>query len=198
MEKKSALHRVFRYFIMKLKLLIICRFLGGKIIMRKRFRNLKLQQKILLSNTLLFVIPCLFLCMGLIYFVQKESNQQLNESRLVILRQIDEKRENSFDEIISYANYFTCSMWKRYEDLGTTPIRESLKEQFIEADPEVNEVIFESINCGCGTGSPKVPYANSVYNIINEAMEKVMYDADTPENAMNTAAEKIQEEIDNQ
>ena len=43
-----------------------------------------------------------------------------------------------------------------------------------------------------------MPYANSVYNIINEAMEKVMYDVETPKDAMDTAAEKIQEEINNQ
>ena len=87
-------------------------------------------------------------------------------------------------------------MWKRYEDLGTTPVRESLREQFVAEDPQTNEVIFESINCG--TGSPKVPYANSVYNIINEAMEKVMYDVESPQSALDTAAGKIQEEIDNQ
>lgn len=87
-------------------------------------------------------------------------------------------------------------MWTRYEDLGTTPIRESLKDKFIEQDPETNQVIYDSINCG--TGSPKVPYANSVYNIINEAMEKVMYDVESPKAAMDTAADKIQEEIDNQ
>lgn len=88
------------------------------------------------------------------------------------------------------------SMWARYEQLGTTPIRESLREQFIAEDPEINEVIFESINCG--TGSPKVPYANSVYNIINEAMEKIMYDVESPQDALDAAAAKIQEEADNQ
>ena len=76
------------------------------------------------------------------------------------------------DEVWKFIEYVSSaeSMWTRYEDLGTTPIRESLKEKFIEQDPETNQVIYDSINCG--TGSPKVPYANSVYNIINEAMEK--------------------------
>ena len=102
------------------------------------------------------------------------------------------------DEVWKFIEYVSSpeSMWTRYEDLGTTPIRESLKEKFIEQDPETNQVIYDSINCG--TGSPKVPYATSVYNIINEAMEKVMYDVETPKDAMDTAAEKIQEEINNQ
>lgn len=102
------------------------------------------------------------------------------------------------EEVWKFIEYVSSpeSMWTRYEDLGTTPIRESLKDKFIEQDPETNQVIYDSINCG--TGSPKVPYANSVYNIINEAMEKVMYDVESPKAAMDAAADKIQEEIDNQ
>lgn len=87
------------------------------------------------------------------------------------------------------------NMWTRYEDLGTAPLRKSLESKFVAEDPASNQVIYDSINCG--TGSPKVAYANSVYNIINEAMEKVMYGQASSEAAMNTAAKKIQEEIDN-
>ncbi len=87
-------------------------------------------------------------------------------------------------------------MWTRYEEIGATPLRESLKEDFIAQDPQKNSVIYESINCG--TGSPKVAYSNSVYNIVNSAMEEIMYDAKSPEDAMNDAAKKIQEEIDSQ
>ena len=60
------------------------------------------------------------------------------------------------DEVWKFIEYVSSaeSMWTRYEDLGTTPIRESLKEKFIEQDPETNQVIYDSINCG--TGSPKV------------------------------------------
>lgn len=88
------------------------------------------------------------------------------------------------------------NMWKRYEEFGATPVRESLRDRFIEANPEVNPVIFETV--ACGTGSPKVPYANSVYNIINQAMEEIMYDVSMPQKALDDAAAKIQEEIDNQ
>ena len=88
------------------------------------------------------------------------------------------------------------NMWKRYEEIGCAPLRESLKDKYIAENPEVNQVIYDSINCG--SGSPKVSYANSVYNIVNESMEKIMYGVDDPENALNTGAKKIKEEADNQ
>ncbi len=87
-------------------------------------------------------------------------------------------------------------MWRRYEELGVTPMRESLRERYVAENPENNGIIYESINCG--TGSPKVAYANSVYNAVNDAMERVMYGVEDPAAALDTAAAEIQKEIDNQ
>lgn len=102
------------------------------------------------------------------------------------------------EEVWKFIEYVSSaeSMWTRYEDLGSAVLRESLKEKYIAEDPEKHEAIYTSI--ACGTGSPKVAYANSVYNIIGQAMEQIMYDVAEPEKALNDAAEKIQEEIDNQ
>lgn len=102
------------------------------------------------------------------------------------------------DESWKFMEYISSKdeMWTRYEEIGATPLRESLKEDFIAQDPQKNGVIYESISCG--TGSPKVAYSNSVYNIVNSAMEEIMYDAKTPRDAMDDAAKKIQEEIENQ
>lgn len=97
-----------------------------------------------------------------------------------------------FIEYVSSAE----SMWTRYEDLGGAPLRNSLKEKYIAENPESNKVVLDSINTG--TGSPKVPYANSVYNITNEAIEKILFHVATPEEALAAAAQKLQEEIDNQ
>lgn len=74
----------------------------------KKFRNLKIHQKILFSNTILFVIPCLILSICLFYFMQRKGNIQLNESRLVILRQIDENLEDIFEDVVLFSNYFVC------------------------------------------------------------------------------------------
>lgn len=75
-------------------------------------------------------------------------------------------------------------------------MRESLKEKYVAENPESNQVIYDSIDCG--TGSPKVAYANSVYNAVNDAMERIMYDVEDPATSLNKAAEEIQKEIDNQ
>lgn len=102
------------------------------------------------------------------------------------------------EEVWKFIEYVSTpeNMWTRYEDLGNAVMRESLKDRYVAEDPETHEAIYTSISCG--TGSPKVAYANSVYNIIGQAMEQIMYDVSSPEDALNSAAEKIQEEIDNQ
>lgn len=101
------------------------------------------------------------------------------------------------EEVWRFMEYISSpeNMWKRYEELGSAPLRESLKDKFIAENPEINQVIYESISCG--NGSPKVPYANSVYNIVNESMEKIMYGVDEPGKSMNDGAKKIQKEVDN-
>jgi len=102
------------------------------------------------------------------------------------------------DEVWKFIEFVSSAdeMWKRYEELGIPPLRESLKDKFIAQSPEANEAIYTSINCG--TGSPKVAYANSVYNAVNDAMEKIMYGVEAPADALNTAASVIQAEIDSQ
>lgn len=102
------------------------------------------------------------------------------------------------DEAWKFIEFISSSeqMWKRYVDLGIPPLRESLKEKYIEESPENNEAIYDSINYG--TGSPKVAYANSVYNAVNDALEKVMYGVEDAQTALNTAAAIIQQEVDNQ
>lgn len=102
------------------------------------------------------------------------------------------------DEVWKFIEFISSSeqMWDRYEMLGVPPLRKSLKEQFVAESPENNNAIYASIDSG--TGSPKVAYANSVYNAVNDAMEKIMYDVETPEAALNAAADIIQQEIDSQ
>ena len=54
----------------------------GKI--KKKFHNLRLGQKILLSNLVLFVLPCMVLMLLLFHLVQTGANERLNSSKLVI------------------------------------------------------------------------------------------------------------------
>lgn len=43
-----------------------------------------------------------------------------------------------------------------------------------------------------------MPYFNSVLTYVDDAMEQVYYDQSNAKTALNEAAEKVQEEIDNQ
>lgn len=107
----------------------------------------------------------------------------------------DTKNKEAAWKFIDYATNAE-NTWQRYLDLGFTPVHKSLKDKFMEVDPDTGNAIYFSINAG--TGSPKVPYANSVYNITNEAMEKILYKVSSPVDALNEAAVKLQKEIDNQ
>lgn len=78
----------------------------------------------------------------------------------------------------------------------TAPVRASMEEAYLENNPENGERILEAISIG--KGSPKVPYFNSIFTYVDDAMEQVYYDQASPQEALDAAAEKVQEEIDNQ
>ena len=84
---------------------------------RGKFKSLKIGKKILIFNLVLFVIPCIVLSLLLFYLVQKEAYQELDNSRMVILNQIDENFEDMFSEVVSYSNYFFCNSRTIYSNL---------------------------------------------------------------------------------
>ena len=73
---------------------------------KQRIKNLKLQKKILFSNLVFSVIPCLILMSLLLYVVNSDGNRRLNQSRLVILNQIDAGLDNIFYDIIIGSDFF--------------------------------------------------------------------------------------------
>lgn len=84
---------------------------------RGKFKSLKIGKKILIFNLVLFVIPCIVLSLLLFYLVQKEAYQELDNSRMVILNQIDENFEDMFSKVVSYSNYFFCNSRTIYSNL---------------------------------------------------------------------------------
>lgn len=74
--------------------------------LRKRFWKLKLRQKILISNLILFVLPCLFLSWQMVSFARQEGNQRLNQAKLVILNQINDSMDAMFTNIMTYSDFF--------------------------------------------------------------------------------------------
>lgn len=88
------------------------------------------------------------------------------------------------------------SMQKYCEVVGTTPVRESLRDWYIGNNGTEAEIVLDAISIG--QGSPKVAYSQTLFNIVDEAMERVFYGDASVEDALNEAAEEMQEEIDNQ
>lgn len=120
--------------------------------MKRKFRNLKIHQKILFSNTILFILPCLILSICLFYFMQRKGNIQLNESRLVILRQIDENLEGIFEGIVLLSNYFACNT-----DINKIISRDSFSSDYKEMS--ALKEIKESFN------NSRIVYSNLNYNL---------------------------------
>lgn len=88
----------------------------------------------------------------------------------------------------------SMNLWM--DTVGAAPVRSSLEKPYLEKNPENGPRIMEAIENGKGT--PKVPYFNSVLTYVDDAMEQVYYDQSNAKTALNEAAEKVQEEIDNQ
>lgn len=88
----------------------------------------------------------------------------------------------------------SMNLWM--DTVGAAPVRSSLEKPYLEKNPENGPRIMEAIENGKDT--PKVPYFNSVLTYVDDAMEQVYYDQSNAKTALNEAAEKVQEEIDNQ
>ncbi|MBQ7919043.1 MAG: sensor histidine kinase [Lachnospiraceae bacterium] len=69
----------------------------------KKSGSVKLQRKILITNIFLFVIPCLLLSLYIVSFIKTEGNRKLNQSKIVILNQINNRLENYLLDGIAYA-----------------------------------------------------------------------------------------------
>jgi ABC-type glycerol-3-phosphate transport system substrate-binding protein len=80
--------------------------------------------------------------------------------------------------------------------LGAAPLRKSLESEFLAAHPADGKFQLDAI--AAGTGSPKVAYSNTLFIIVNEAMEKIFYGKASVQDALDSAAVKLQKEIDNQ
>lgn len=79
---------------------------------------------------------------------------------------------------------------------GVPPLRQSLEAGYVANNPEYGEYIMDAV--GIGRGSPKVPYSNTLFNLVDGAMEEIYYGEASVQDALDTAAVKLQEEIDNQ
>lgn len=66
-------------------------------------KPMRLQHRILVTNMCFFVLPCLILCVGIISVINTEGNRRLNQSRIVILNQINTSMENYLNSVVMYS-----------------------------------------------------------------------------------------------
>lgn len=73
---------------------------------KRKNHSIKLQRKILITNMFLFVIPCLLLSVSIVSFINTEGNRRLNQSKMVVLNQINSNLENYLYNGIAYSESF--------------------------------------------------------------------------------------------
>lgn len=111
--------------------------------MRETFRKMNLKKKILLSNVFLFVLPGLILFWSIVFIVREEGTREVNQSKLVILNQINDNMEMMFQNVIDYSDFFfrnqeinrllSQSQFKTdYEEIQTNKsVRKLLRDRWV-------------------------------------------------------------------
>lgn len=99
--------------------------------LKKKYRSMRLQKKILLSNLILLVLPCLCLTGFLFRLVQTGVNERLNHSKVIILNQINQNLEDVFRDIVTYTNFFYCN-----RDLNRLISRRSFQSLYEKLETE--------------------------------------------------------------
>lgn len=81
----------------------------------------------------------------------------------------------------------------RMNEYGYSPVRNSLIDNFVQLNPEVNEKVMETI--AVGKGAPVVSFLNQLYNYYNPAYEAVAAGTKDPATALQEAQEQLLAEI---
>lgn len=105
------------------------------------------------------------------------------------------KNKDAAWEFIKYF-YNADEMWKRYEEINYIPVRKSLSEQYMQEDPELNTIVMDSVEHGCGR-----PVSGNVSLITKyevQAYEEIMNGVKEPAQALQDAAESARNEIASQ
>ncbi len=125
---------------------------------------------------------------------QKENSGTFCGMHFMFMNSNSKQKEAAWKLIEYMCSTESMEIWM--DTAKTAPVRASLEEAYLENNQENGPMILEAIEIG--KGSPKVPYFNSVFTYVDDAMEQVFYDQAGAQEALDAAAEKVQEEIDNQ
>lgn len=82
----------------------------------------------------------------------------------------------------------------RIDDLGIPPIRQSMVEDYVALDPEMNQAIVDAI--AVGKGAYPVIYSNELNNQVSAAIEQVYYGKKSAQEALDESVAAYQKEVD--
>lgn len=85
-------------------------------------------------------------------------------------------------------------MSNRMNDLGIPPVRQSLVEDFVALNPEMNQAIVDAI--AVGRAAYPVTYSNDLNEHVSDAIEQVYYGKKSAQEALDESVAAYQKEVD--
>ncbi|MFS0724940.1 ABC transporter substrate-binding protein [Paenibacillus sp. 1P07SE] len=123
--------------------------------------------------------------------IEKETKATFAGMRLLFMSSQSKQKDLAFE----FMTYIMSKeqTWKRYTELGTPIVRESLKDDYIADSPEMNQAVFDAVSYG--EGAAKVTYSGKMYEIISQQLEMAYYGVKSGEQAMLDAAAELRKEL---
>ena len=84
--------------------------------------------------------------------------------------------------------------WNRYKEMGVSPVRKSMEQQFIDDDPKINKYLLEYVEYG--VGKPRVTWVFNYNKFISTAYEEVVTGKNDARSALETAYEGLKKELE--
>ena len=131
---------------------------------------------------------------GFFPYLNGETEAAFTGYRVIALSETCQKKDAAW-EFIKYF-YNSDEMWDRYVKFGNIPVRKSLSDRYIEEDPELNEVVMESVEKGYGR--PVCGWVSIFTKYEVQAYEEIMNGVKEPAQALKDAAEAARNEIEEQ
>lgn len=83
--------------------------------------------------------------------------------------------------------------WRRYQVMKVTPVLNSLKQRYIQVDPQENAAVFTGVEVG--QGYPIVTYSFNFMELISSALDEAYYGKESPQAAFNNANAQFKKDL---
>ncbi|WP_418489422.1 hypothetical protein, partial [Eisenbergiella porci] len=125
--------------------------------------------------------------------IQKEKISSFGGCQIMFMSEEGKHKEEAWN-FMKYL-FENENVWKLTTEAGAAPVKLSLKEQYLEAYPEIGSAYLEALEYA--EGMPKVTWAALFEEAICTAYEEAMYGKKDGQQALNDAYDWLMKEMKN-